>query len=42
MEEETDDLVCQALKSGFRRFDTAGQPKHYREDAVGNAIIRYF
>jgi diketogulonate reductase-like aldo/keto reductase len=40
--EETDDLVFQALKSGFRQFDTAGLPKHYREEAVGNAIIRYF
>ena len=31
-------LVQSALKHGFRAFDTAGQPKHYREDLVGEGI----
>jgi diketogulonate reductase-like aldo/keto reductase len=36
--ERTADLVVQALRAGFRGFDTAAQPKHYREDLVGEGI----
>ncbi|KAL9125584.1 MAG: hypothetical protein Q9217_005234 [Psora testacea] len=38
--ENTADLVYQALCSGFRGIDTAAQPKHYREDLVGDGIRR--
>ena len=38
--EKTADLVYQALCSGFRGIDTAAQPKHYREDLVGEGIRR--
>lgn len=38
--DRTTDLVHQAIGSGFRAVDTAGQPKHYREDLVGEAIRR--
>ncbi|EEP79159.1 hypothetical protein UREG_04005 [Uncinocarpus reesii 1704] len=34
----TADLVYQALCSGFTAVDTAAQPKHYREDLVGEGI----
>lgn len=30
--------VTQAIESGFRAIDTAAQPKHYREDLVGEGI----
>ena len=33
--EETATLVHQAIKAGFRHIDTACQPRHYREDLVG-------
>ncbi|KAE8146646.1 NADP-dependent oxidoreductase domain-containing protein [Aspergillus avenaceus] len=36
--DRTADLVYQALSSGFRAVDTAAQPKHYREDLVGDGI----
>ena len=36
----TENLVLTALKIGFRAIDTANQPKHYDEAAVGNAIIK--
>lgn len=36
--EKTRELVIQAFRCGFRSFDTAAQPKHYREDLVGEAI----
>lgn len=36
--EATPSLVLQAFASGFKGIDTAGQPKHYREDLVGVAI----
>jgi diketogulonate reductase-like aldo/keto reductase len=36
--EKTTDLVVQAVLLGFRAIDTACQPKHYREDLVGNAL----
>lgn len=38
--ERTANLVYQALKAGFRAVDTAAQPKHYREDLVGEGIRR--
>ena len=38
--ERTADLVYQALCSGFKGVDTAAQPKHYREDLVGQGIRR--
>ncbi|KIL66443.1 hypothetical protein M378DRAFT_75216, partial [Amanita muscaria Koide BX008] len=31
-------LVVQAILHGFRAIDTACQPKHYREDLVGEAL----
>lgn len=34
----TKDLVKEALAAGFRRIDTAAQPKHYREELVGEAL----
>lgn len=36
--EATASLVLQAFASGFKGVDTAGQPKHYREELVGTAI----
>lgn len=36
--ERTQELVVQALKAGFRGIDTAAQPKHYREDLVGEGV----
>ena len=38
--DKTADLVHQAVCSGFRGIDTAAQPKHYREDLVGEGIRR--
>jgi diketogulonate reductase-like aldo/keto reductase len=38
--DRTADLVYQALCSGFTGVDTAAQPKHYREDLVGEGIRR--
>ncbi|KAI9042065.1 putative aldo-keto reductase (AKR) [Aspergillus affinis] len=38
--DHTAELVYQALQSGFRAMDTAAQPKHYREDLVGEGIRR--
>jgi len=32
------ELVTKALKHSFTTFDTAAQPKHYREDLLGNGI----
>ncbi|WWC64426.1 uncharacterized protein I303_107036 [Kwoniella dejecticola CBS 10117] len=40
--ERTTDLVVQAVKAGFRGIDTACQPKHYREDLVGQALKTLF
>ncbi|KAF4997353.1 hypothetical protein FGRMN_3938 [Fusarium graminum] len=34
------DLVYSAIKHGFRGVDTAGQPKHYNEKAVGEGVQR--
>ncbi|KAK0194990.1 NADP-dependent oxidoreductase domain-containing protein [Armillaria mellea] len=36
--EKTTDLVISAVLNGFKAIDTACQPKHYREDLVGNAL----
>jgi diketogulonate reductase-like aldo/keto reductase len=38
--ERTADLVEKAVLAGFRGIDTAGQPKHYDEPLVGEAIDR--
>lgn len=35
----TSGLVLQALAAGFRAIDTAAQRKHYREHAVGEALL---
>jgi len=40
--EDTSVFVSQAIKHGFTSFDTAGQPKHYREELVGEAIRQAF
>ncbi|KAF7428078.1 hypothetical protein PC9H_007297 [Pleurotus ostreatus] len=37
-QERTAELVVKAILAGFRAVDTACQPKHYREDAVGEAL----
>lgn len=36
--ESTAQLVAAAWQAGFRAFDTACQPRHYREDLVGQAL----
>jgi diketogulonate reductase-like aldo/keto reductase len=36
--EKTTNLVIEAVLQGFRAIDTACQPKHYREDLVGEAL----
>lgn len=36
--DQTAALVSQAIRSGFRGIDTAAQPKHYKEDLVGDGI----
>ena len=36
--DQTKLLVKEALKQGFRRVDTAAQPKHYQEHLVGEAL----
>ena len=36
--DETARLVASAIRAGFRSIDTAAQPKHYREDLVGQGI----
>lgn len=38
--EKTAELVELALRAGFRAIDTACQPKHYNEPAVGEGIVR--
>lgn len=38
--ENTSDLTFQALSNGFTALDTACQPKHYREDLVGEGLRR--
>lgn len=36
--DQTKALVKQALSAGFRKIDTAAQPRHYQEELVGEAI----
>ena len=36
--DRTADLVVRAVRAGFRAIDTACQPKHYDEPAVGEAL----
>ena len=36
--DQTKVLVREALRQGFRRVDTAAQPKHYQEHLVGEAL----
>ncbi|KAJ4358815.1 hypothetical protein N0V95_002737 [Ascochyta clinopodiicola] len=36
--DQTKVLVKEALRQGFRRVDTAAQPKHYKEGLVGEAL----
>jgi diketogulonate reductase-like aldo/keto reductase len=38
--ERTADLVVSAVQAGFRGIDTAGQPRHYDEPRVGEALGR--
>lgn len=38
--DKTADLVYKALKNGFHAIDTAAQPKHYDEQAVGTGVKR--
>lgn len=38
---DTTALVRTALRHGFAGIDTASQPKHYREDLVGEALAEY-
>ncbi|ROW01377.1 hypothetical protein VPNG_07614 [Cytospora leucostoma] len=40
--DETADLVLKAVRAGFTAFDTACQPRHYREDLVGEGIRNAF
>jgi len=37
--EATTQLVIRAVLNGFQGIDTACQPKHYREDLVGQALV---
>lgn len=39
-EEATAGLVELAVKAGFRAIDTANQKRHYREDYVGDALVK--
>ena len=38
IQERTKELVCTALKAGFRMFDTAQAREWYREDILGDAL----
>lgn len=40
--DKTAQLVETALRSGFRGIDTAGQPKHYQEELVGEGLLKAF
>jgi len=40
--ERTKELVLLAVRQGFRGIDTACQPKHYREDLVGDALAQLY
>ena len=39
--DETEGLVRTALLQGFRGLDTAGQPRHYDEAAVGAGVASW-
>lgn len=38
----TKELVAMAVKKGFRKIDTAAQPRHYQEALVGEALRDLF
>ena len=38
--ERSTDLVAKAITAGFTGVDTAAQPRHYREDLVGEGVRR--
>jgi diketogulonate reductase-like aldo/keto reductase len=40
--DQTKRLVKEALAQGFRRIDTAAQPRHYQEPLVGEALREAF
>ena len=40
--DQTKRLVKDALKAGFKRVDTAAQPRHYQEAQVGEALREAF
>jgi diketogulonate reductase-like aldo/keto reductase len=40
--EDTKKLVTEAVTAGFRAIDTAAQPRHYREELVGDALRHVF
>ena len=40
--DQTKRLVKEALAQGFRRVDTAAQPRHYQEPLVGDALRETF
>jgi diketogulonate reductase-like aldo/keto reductase len=40
--DQTKRLVKEALTAGFRRVDTAAQPRHYQEALVGEALREAF
>ena len=40
--DQTKRLVKEALTQGFRRVDTAAQPRHYQEALVGEALREAF
>ena len=40
-QDQTAELVAQALQAGFRGFDTACQPKHYDEAGVGRGLATH-
>lgn len=39
---QTKRLIKEALAHGFRRVDTAAQPRHYQEPLVGDALRETF
>jgi diketogulonate reductase-like aldo/keto reductase len=41
-QDNTKRLVKEALTQGFRRVDTAAQPRHYQETLVGEALREAF
>jgi diketogulonate reductase-like aldo/keto reductase len=40
--EATTSFVRQALEAGYTAIDTANQPRHYREELVGEALRQAF